>query len=424
MSISRPVDADRCSASGRSHAPLDEPGGPRAPRPDTGQGRTAPQEFRHDAPTVLSYGALVCFAFWNYGYGPALALLRGELHFSYTVLGAYTASWAGGAVVTGLAFPHVSHRLARPALLCGSSLLAAGGAAVFTLGAGVAVTLLGAGVLGLGATMLLTGIQAVLSDRHGSQRERALTEANIGAAACAVVAPLALGALAGGPAGWRTGFALPVVGLAVLALRYRREPLPTAAVPPETRSLGRLPSACWLLAGLAATSMAVEFCLVYFGAEQLEATGLSTAAAVTALSSHYLGLLAGRVGGAVATRRSGRTIPLLYTSLAVTAGGFLLFWLTALPELAVVGLFIAGLGVANLYPLSVALSLAAAPGREDQANSRSQLLGGLLVIGAPFLLGSLADPLGLTAAFAIEPVLICLCLLLLVAGLRAGRETA
>jgi MFS family permease len=170
--------------------------------------------------------------------------------------------------------------------------------------------------------------------------------------------------------------------------------------------------------------MAVEFCLVYFGAEQLEATGLSTAAAVTALSSHYLGLLAGRVGGAVATRRSGRTIPLLYTSLAATAGGFLLFWLTALPALAVVGLFIAGLGVANLYPLSVALSLAAAPGREDQANSRSQLLGGLLVIGAPYLLGSLADPFGLTSAFAIEPVLICLCLLLLVAGLRAARETA
>jgi MFS family permease len=169
--------------------------------------------------------------------------------------------------------------------------------------------------------------------------------------------------------------------------------------------------------------MAVEFCLVYFGAEQLEARGLSTPAAVTAMSSHYLGLLAGRVGGAVATRRSGRTIPMLYASLATTAAGFLLFWLSAVPSVAVVGLFLAGLGVANLYPLSVALSLAAAPGREDQANSRSQLLGGLLVVGAPYLLGRLADRLGLTSAFAIEPVLICLCLLLLVVGLRAGRET-
>jgi hypothetical protein len=44
------------------------------------------------------------------------------------------------------------------------------------------------------------------------------------------------------------------------------------------------------------------------------------------------------------------------------------------------------------------------------------------VVAAPYLLGSLADRLGLTAAFAIEPVLIGLCLLLLVAGLRAARR--
>jgi MFS family permease len=420
MLFARRFGADHDTASARPHAPLEEPG---ASRTDEERAGSAPQGFRRDAPTVLSYCALICFAFWNYGYGPALALLRGELHFSYTVVGAYTASWAAGAVVTGVGFPHVARRLARPTLLWGSSALAAGGAAVFTLGSGVAVTLAGAGILGLGATMLLIAIQAVLSDQHGPQRERALTEANIGAAACAVLAPLALGALAAGPAGWRAAFALPVIGLAALALRYRRVPLPTANTAPASRPLGRLPSACWLFAGLAATSMAVEFCLVYFGAEQLEASGLRTTAAATAMSSHYLGLLAGRVGGAIATRRSGRTIPLLYVSLATTAGGFLLFWLTGLPAVAVVGLFLAGLGIANLYPLSLALSISAAPGREDQANSRSQLLGGLLVIGAPYLLGSLADPLGLTTAFAIEPVLICLCLLLLATGLRVSRST-
>jgi hypothetical protein len=59
-------------------------------------------------------------------------------------------------------------------------------------------------------------------------------------------------------------------------------------------------------------------------------------------------------------------------------------WATVVnsPAVAVIGLFVAGLGVANLYPLAVALSLAAAPGREDQVNSLSQLFGGLLLIGA------------------------------------------
>jgi hypothetical protein len=80
-------------------------------------------------------------------------------------------------------------------------------------------------------------------------------------------------------------------------------------------------------------------------------------------------------------------------------------------------------GIANVYPLSLALSLGAAPGREDEANSRSQLLGGLLCIAAPYVLGSLADRLGLGTAFAVEPLLIGLCLLLLLAG-RRGRRTA
>ena len=44
----------------------------------------------------------------------------------------------------------------------------------------------------------------------------------------------------------------------------------------------------------------------------------------------------------------------------------------------------------------------------------------MLVIAAPYLLGSLADHLGLHVAFVIEPVLIGACPLLLLAGLRLG----
>lgn len=380
------------------------------------------REAFRDAPTRLSYAALAGYAFWLYAFGPALALLRAELHFSYTLLGIYSGLWAAGAALAGVAFAPLARRLQRAALLWCSAAGAIAGAGLFAASHIVAFTMLGAVLLGFAGTTVLTCTQAILSDRHGERRDRALTEANVGAAACAVLAPLLLGLLQSTPAGWRTAMALPALVLAGLYLRYRHQSLPAA---PGARPAGgrvRLPLSCWLLATLVAVGIAVEFCLIYFGAELLTAAGLRTAQAAAAMSGFYLGILVGRLGGAWLTRRAGRTIPLLYASLTITAAGFLAFWLAGTPVPAITGLFVCGLGIANLYPLSLALTLAAAPGNGDTANARTQLLGGVLVIAAPYLLGSLADHLGLRTAFTIEPALIGACALLLLAGVRLGRR--
>ncbi|WP_433789884.1 MFS transporter [Actinoplanes sp. CA-252034] len=424
-----------------------------------------PDAFVRDAPTVLAYAALGCFTFWLYAFGPALTLLRDELRFSYTLLGVYSTLWAAGAALAGASFTRLARRLPRSRLLWGSAIGAAAGAVLFTLGGSVPVTLVGAGVFGLAGTTMLTVIQAILSDRHGSRREQALTEANIGAGASAVLAPLALGALAGGVVGWRAVFALPMVVLAALYLRFRREPLTTATPrhpdrpprdrtapydkpPPPSlstrtgrdehspprprmpagryraRTFGGLPAACWMFAVLTAIGSAIEFCLVYFGPQMLVTTGLSATAAGTALGSNLFGILVGRIVGARLTRRPGRTVTLLYASLAITAVGFLLFWLTGHPTAAILGLFVCGLGIANLYPLSLALTFDAADGRDDEANARSQVVLGLVAAASPYLLGSLADRYGLTAAFTLEPTLIVLSVLLLAAGLRAHSRVA
>lgn len=384
--------------------------------------RTEVPPFDRDGPTVLGYAALGAYAFWLYAFGPALALLRSELHFSYTVLGGYSALWSGGAALVGASFAAVARRLPRTVLLWSSAAGATVGAGLFACGRTVVLTMLGAVVLGFAGTTLLTCVQAVLSDRHGAHRDRALTEANVGAGACAVLAPLVLGLIQATPAGWRAGMALPALVLAGLFLRYRHQPLPTAPVATNGASRRRLPFAAWLLAVLVAVGIAVEFCVVYFGTELLTDSGLATARAATAMSVFYLGILGGRVGGAVLTRRAGRTARLLWVSMAVMSAGSLLFWLSDVPVPAIVGLFLFGLGVANLYPLSLALTLAAAPGHGDAANARTQLLGGVLVVAAPYLLGTLADHIGLRAAFTIEPVLIVASALLLVIGLRASRS--
>ena len=367
---------------------------------------------------MLCYTAVAAYAFWLYAFGPAFALLRAELHFSYTILGVYSAVWSLGAALVGVSLATLARRLSRAALLWCSAAAATAGTALFATAHTVALTLLGDALVGFAGTTLLTCTQAILSDRHGGRRDRALTEANVGAAACAVLAPLLLGLLQGTAAGWRVAMSLPALVLAGLYLHYRHQPLPAAPAGRSAPSRAPLPLVCWLLAALVAAGMAVEFCVVYFGAELLTATGLRTAQAATAMSGFYLGILAGRVGCAWLTRIAGRAVPLLWGSLAVTAAGFLLFWLAGRPVLAITGLFLCGLGVANLYPLSLALTLATAPRNGDSAQAVTQLLGGGLVITAPFLLGSLADHIGLHAAFATDLVFIGACTLLLLAALR------
>lgn len=312
-----------------------------------------------DPPTSLAYGALAAYAFWLYAFGPAVSLLRSELHFSYATVGLYSAAWSGGAVLAGLGYAQLAVRLHRRAQLWSLALLTTLAAAAFTAAENVVLTLLAALAIGTAGTALQMTTQSILSDRHRSRRGQALAQANIGAGAVAVLAPLALGGFALTPLGWRTAMALPAVAFVALYARLRAERLGGELKPARSATLraSSLSKECILLCVLVAVGIAVEFCVVYFGAELLAAAdGLSAATAATALTAFYGGIFAGRIGGAgVGRARTERT--LLAASIAIAVGGLLLVSLARTPGLAIGGLAIAGLGVANLFPLSVALAL-------------------------------------------------------------------
>lgn len=364
--------------------------------------------FVRDRPTVLNYAALGVYGFWLYVFGPAVSLLREDLHFSYTVVGGYSAAWAAGSVAAGAVFARLAGWLGRTTLLWGSAAAATAGAALFALAGSVAATLTGGVIMGLSGTLLQTTTQSVLSDRHGPRRDQALAESNIGAAACAVLAPVALAGLHRTPLGWRTAFVVPALVLAALYVTYRhvRLPAPPAPSPTEQRGHRGLSPACWVLCVLVAVGIGVEFALIYFAAELVTTnTGLPVASAAATVTVYYVGILAGRIAGARLTRVPGRTRILLWISLGLTLAGLLLVWLMPVTSLAVAGLLVAGLGIANQFPLALALALAAAGPNTDTANARPQLLGGVLLLTAPFLLGALADHIGLVSAFAV-PVLL------------------
>jgi len=120
--------------------------------------------------------------------------------------------------------------------------------------------------------------------------------------------------------------ALPPAALLVLYLAYRQEALPAPAAVPAVGNNSR-PS----LAALVAVGIAVEFCVIYFGAELLATDSLSSTSAASAMSGFYVGILVGRLAGGRLVRRPGRTTSLLWASLALTTAGFALFWFCANP---------------------------------------------------------------------------------------------
>ena len=381
--------------------------------------------FHRDRLTWLAYISLSAYAFYLYALGPVLAFVHQELHLSYTLTSLHSTVFSVGAVCTGLTFDRSTRRWGRHGVFWIAAAATSAGALLFVVGHQVAVTLLAALVLGVGCTYLGAGCSVVLADRHGRQRDRALVEANVGASGTGVVVPALLGLLAGTAGGWRPALLLPVLTLGVLYVLWGRLPMTSPPVPASVA--GRLPRGFWGPCLLVAFAVAIEFTVIFYGVPLLGiSVGLSTASSAAVLSLFIAGELTGRSAGAWLTRRPGRALGLIGLALGITMAGFLVLWFGRELVVAAVAIYVTGIGVGNLYPLSLAMALGAGRGRTDQAMARTQIAVGVAIGTAPLLLGILSDHVGVLRALAVEPGLIVVAalLLLVVARTRRGELVA
>jgi len=381
--------------------------------------------FTRDRLTWLAYISLSTYAFYISALGPVVAFLHQELHLTYTLTSLHSTLWSVGSVLAGLTLQPLARRLGRQRLFWLAAATTGVGALLFIVGHAVEVTLLAALVLGTGSTLVGAVSSVVLADRHGRRSDRALVEANLGASGVGTFVPALLGLLALSAGGWRSGLLLPLVALGVLFLVMGGVPMPAPPIA-ATGAAGRLPRGFWAHVLLVALAVGIEFCVLFFSVPLLS-TGsrLSTAGAAAALSLFVAGELTGRAAGSWLTRRPGRATRLIGAALGIAMAGFLALWLVRVTGIAVVALFVTGLGIANLYPLSLALALGAGRGRTDQAMSRVQVGIGVAIGTAPLLLGVLSDHVGVIRALSVEPVLIVVAGLVLLLVVRAGhREKA
>lgn len=364
--------------------------------------------------TWLAYLMLAYFAYQQAALGPLMPFLRDELHLSYTVGGLHFSAFAFGMMLAGLTADTFVRRWGRTPVFWGGGLGMAVGALLLIAGRQVGLTIFSAFLMGWPGTLLLAMIQATLSDRHGPQRATALTESNIGASFAAGMAPVLVGSLQRIGVGWRGALLVMVIFWVALVVFFRREPIPhpedepnpDRATPPtgERKRLPRIYWAYWLIVFL---GVSVEWSIVFWGADFLEnIVGLSRVNASTLMGVFFLAAVIGRT---VASRltRSMSIGSLLWSGLFVTVVGFVPFWLAPLAAVNIIGLFVAGMGVSSLYPLTLAAaSSVVTPSQTDAASGRITLASGSAILVTPQVLGALADQIGIQSAYGIAGVLL------------------
>jgi len=364
--------------------------------------------FVRDRLTWLAYLMLAYYAYVPGIFGPVMPFLRSELNLSYTLGGLHLTAFSAGMILTGLFGSALSRRFGRGRILWGGGVGIATGGLALALGRSVSFTLPSALLMGLCGSFIQFTVQAVLSDRHGEWRAVALTEANIGASLSNALAPLLVAGFTRLGLGWRFVLYLVVVLIAALALGFHR-----VTIPNETNqelqlarphAKGAMPLAYWGFWVSIVLFVALEWCLWVWGAEFIIARfGFSKVAASTIMGIFLAIGVAGRIIGSRMARKY-ETSSLLLIALGFCLIGFPFFWQSPWAALSIVGLCIAGLGVANLFPLTMTLAVGSAPQQSDLASARISLAVGLAGVSAPLGLGWLADQVGIHRAYIVIAV--------------------
>ena len=382
------------------------------------------EPFRRDQLTWVAYVLLAWFAYLQAAPGLVVAHLRDELDLSYATGGLHVTAFAGGAMLAGVVSAQLERALGRRTLLWSAAALMSVATIGLTAGRVVELTVGSALIMGVGGGLLLATIQATLADRHGELRTIALAEANL-AASIAYVALIGVLSLSSAlHAGWRVAL---LASLAVPAVVWwSNRGLAIDALPSSHTTRGGLPGVFWIAAAVLFCTVAAEWCIAAWGATFVhEAANVSTDTAVALMAGYFGGVVVGRTLGSRLARRHDPAW-LLALALAVTAVGFAILWPSTGLAQALVGLLLLGIGLGNVFPMGLSLTVALASTRAALASGRAVAVTSFAVLLAPLTVGALADAMSLKAALGVVPVFLALAatglMLLRRARTRASSE--
>lgn len=377
--------------------------------------RIVPVRFRRDRMTVTFYGPFVLWGWFLYAFNPSVPRLGDELRVSDTLAGLHGIAAAVGAVAAALVTPSLVRRWGRRATIVAGAVLVAIGVATIVTGYVLPQTLAGALVACLGGNVAICAVQPGMVLHHGPASSAAVTEANGVGSGIGLLGPLAVGATVALGWGWRPAVAVTAVLALVSALLIARLPADPALGRPTVerhedgsrvrpvRVPGARTAANLFLAAIVA-AIAIENATTFWASDLIIArTGAGDGIATATTAGLVAGMTLIRfVVGPLSLRFE--PAHLLAGAFAMAIAGWAIVWTATSTPVALVGLFVAGLGYGVQYPLSIALLLGAAPGGADRAQAEAAFAGGVAIGIGPLALGALADAVGAHAAFVVIPL--------------------
>jgi fucose permease len=383
------------------------------------------QTFHRDRFTWLAYLALAFYGYFLNILGPITPFLKAELHLTYTVSSFHFTAFAIGILLIGVGGHLVIQRIGQQRSLWlglfGMSL----STLLLIIGKNPIITIGAAFLMGLIGSLILAIVPAALAEQHAEMKSVALSEANVTASLFATSAPLLVGWFAArGDWRWALGSMACIPLLMFLGLGKNSSSSTTSVTTESNQSNRHLSALYWLYWVAIVLGVSVEFCMVFWSADYLEKVlRMTKADSAQAVSLFLAAMILGRIlGSRLVQRYSTRAV--VTVSILIAAIGFLLFWRSENILIGLSGLFITGLGVANLYPLILSLAISAADGNTVQAGARATLASGTAILALPLALGRLADAVGIRSAYGVVLLLlISVFLINQIAGKNSHTET-
>jgi fucose permease len=383
------------------------------------------EKFVRDRLQWLGYFLVGIYCFLIAAFGPIMPMLAHERNYDYTLTSYHFSAYAFGVLLAGITGDKFMSRFGRNNVLWGGVAGMVTGTATIIAAEHAVFSILGALFVGLSGSVMGQVNTSIMADRFKDDRAIAITETNIAGSIFCSLAPLIVSLCVRTGLGWRTVFILPIIFIALLFLKFRTA---ASAYQKQARLVvakQNLPPLYWAFWSVVLLSVGGEWSIIFWCTDfMIKVNKFSEADASAAVSIFLAAMLIGRIIGSRLTR-SFHVRQLLPISAIIGLTGFLIFWLAKSPMLNLAGLFIAGLGQSNVYPLTFASAIGAAHEHQtNSATSRLSLASGCANLLTPMLMGLIAERSNIFNAYGVTAILWALVIMLVLVANRMSLAKA